>query len=137
MKSLIVKREKEKSNMERREELAGMREEARLKRLELALRIGEQLEVEAEAKEFWRQVPLEEMRKVKEKIQLQEKEERMKAREKEQEEKMERKVRGGGIGTKDEKKAMLVAKVLGMESEAIIQAYHDGGPGGGADRLLP
>jgi len=137
MENIVVKRENEKSDMERREELAGMREEARLKRLELALRIGEQLEVEAEAKEFWRQVPLEEMRKVKEKIQLQEKEERMKAREKEQEEKMERKVRGGGIGTKDEKKAMLVAKVLGMESEAIIQAYHDGGPGDGGVYRLP
>ena len=32
MKSLIVKREKKKSDMERREELTGMREEARLER---------------------------------------------------------------------------------------------------------
>ena len=71
-----------------------------------------------------------------EKIQLQEKE-MMKVRGKEQKEKMKRKVSLGGIGIRDEKKAMLVAKVLGVESEAIIQAYHDGGPGGGADRLLP
>jgi len=136
MERLIMK-EKEKGDMERREELAGMKEEARLKRRELATRIGEQLEVEEEAKEFWRQVPLEEMRRVKERIKVQEKEERVKVREKEQKEKMEREVRRGGTGTRDEEKAKLVTKVLWVEGEAIIQAYHGGGSEVGADPRLP